>query len=156
MGPTALGGKPPLDAVQKQKYRVRDKHKFQVAAQHPLHFSLGGWQAAQGPSDKVTPGWRGKPAVPDSPYLLETHRTKWPRDRMWNSLQSEHSAFTTCSLELGPPCTPTLLPPPFHPVPQTEESFVRMNLAVVISQDSLRTHTRVKATATPKDKPPNL
>lgn len=39
--------------------RVRDKHKFQVAARHPLHFSLDGWQAAQGPSDKVKPGWRG-------------------------------------------------------------------------------------------------
>lgn len=39
--------------------RGQDKHKFQVAAQHPLHFSLRGWQAAQGPSDRVRPGWRG-------------------------------------------------------------------------------------------------
>lgn len=39
--------------------RVQDKHKFQVAAQQPLHVSLGGWQAAQGSSDKVKPGWKG-------------------------------------------------------------------------------------------------
>lgn len=96
--------------------RVQDKHKFQVAAQHPLHFSLGGLASCPGSLKQSKARLEGKPGCQRS----ETFHICWEHtEQNDHGMESKHSTFITCPLTLGPPSVPALSPPSFHPVPQT-------------------------------------
>lgn len=92
---------------------VRDKHKFQVAAQHPLHSSLVDGKLPRAPQTKASqPG--GEAWVP----VVQTPPGCWKHtEQNDQGVESQHSAFTTRFLMLGPPSKLAPRPLP-SPVPQ--------------------------------------